>query len=79
MLSEKYTDEARENVKRRRVGKGLDSFRFEEDVDENLLLIDSKGKVRIWDPESEELEKGCGSSFATWRKSSKCLCSGHTH
>ena len=35
---------------------GKDWIPFAEDVDENLLLIDSKGKVRIWDPESEELE-----------------------
>lgn len=52
---------------------------FAEDVDENLLLIDSKGKVRIWDPEEEKLEKEClGSSFATFlEKFRNRLCSGH--
>ena len=58
---------------------GKDWIPFAEDVDENLLLIDSKGKVRIWDPESEELEKEClGSSFATYlEKFRNRLCSGH--
>ena len=58
---------------------GKDWIPFAEDVDENLLLIDSKGKVRTWDPESEELEKEClGSSFATYlEKFRNRLCSGH--
>lgn len=49
------------------------------DVDENLLIIDSKGKVREWDPDGERVEKGSlGSSFATYLETYRDkLCSGH--
>ena len=58
---------------------GKDWIPFAEDVDENLLLIDSAGKVKIWDPEAEELELEClGSSFATYlEKFRNRLCAGH--
>ena len=51
---------------------------FAEDVDENLLVIDLKGKVRSWDSDEEAFEKDIvAKSFATFLEDYRNkLCSG---
>lgn len=69
--------------KSERCAKMFDDWRedwipFAEDVDENLLVVDSKGKVRSWDTDEEIFEKDTvAKSFATFLEDYRNkLCSG---